>query len=397
VDIGGRSLNISCSGAGGPPVIFESGGPGPGLEWEPLQTEVAKFTQACWYDRAGEGWSDPGPFPRTSVAIVSDLHELLKRAGVPVPYVFAGASIGGLNSRVYGGLYPKEVAGMVLIDSAHEDESLRAPKFYLGHTVPRFLWHPLYAAFETAAFVGLVRLTQSSPAQSKDSSQMTREEIIAALRRQPKSFVGNASAGIVLPESYAEARSIVELGDFPLIVLTAGQSFDFRNAELNKEAAAYQQVWIQEIQPKLVRLSTRGRQIVVPNGTHSTIPREVIISAIREPLDICTPAGKDPGSNVDHICFSLQTISICVLPEQDLATERASSSQLQLKESIDEKAIFLYGPFAGRTNFGHCAVRHRCYRQVVGNSANGRGKRLQVGICDSQTRWKQADWKCGAQ
>ena len=110
VDIGGRTLNIFCSGAGAPPVIFESGGPGPGLEWEAFQPEAAKFTQACWYDRAGEGWSDPGPFPRISNAIAKDLHELLKRAGVPAPYVFAGASFGGLNSRVYGGLYPNEVA-----------------------------------------------------------------------------------------------------------------------------------------------------------------------------------------------------------------------------------------------------------------------------------------------
>jgi hypothetical protein len=94
--------------------------------------------------------------------------------------------------------------------------------------------------------------------------------------------VGNVSAGIVLPESYAEAKSVSRLGDFPLIVVTAGLSGDFRNAELNREAAAYQQVWIHEIQPKLVRLSKRGRQIVVPNGTHSTIPEEVIISAIRQ-------------------------------------------------------------------------------------------------------------------
>jgi pimeloyl-ACP methyl ester carboxylesterase len=179
VDIGGRSLDISCLGAVGPAVVFESGGAGPGLEWESLQTEVAKFTQACWYDRAGEGWSDPGPFPRTSVAIASDLHELLKRAGVPPSYVFTGASIGGLNSRVYGGLYPNEVAGMVLIDSAHEDEPLRAPKFYLGRTAPRFLWYPLHVALESAALVGLVRLTQSSPAQGTNPSEMTREEIIA--------------------------------------------------------------------------------------------------------------------------------------------------------------------------------------------------------------------------
>jgi pimeloyl-ACP methyl ester carboxylesterase len=282
VDIGGRTLNIFCSGAGAPPVIFESGGPGPGLEWEAFQPEAAKFTQACWYDRAGEGWSDPGPFPRTSNAIAKDLHELLKRAGVPAPYVFAGASFGGLNSRVYGGLYPNEVAGMILIDSAHEDELRRAPKFFLGRTAPRILWHPLQLAFEAAAFVGLLRLTQSSPTQGKDPSQMTREEIIEALRQRPKSLVGNVSAGIVLPESFAEGSSVTRMGDFPLIVLTAGQSLDFGDAELNREAAAYQQVWIHEIQPKLVWLSTNGRQIIFPNANHGSIPREAIISAIRE-------------------------------------------------------------------------------------------------------------------
>jgi pimeloyl-ACP methyl ester carboxylesterase len=288
VDIGGRTLNIFCSGAGAPPVIFESGGPGPGLEWEAFQPEAAKFTQACWYDRAGEGWSDLGPFPRTSVAISNDLHELLKRAGIPAPYVFAGASFGGLNSRVYGGLYPNEVAGMILIDSAHEDELRRAPKFVLGRTAPRFLWHPLQMAFEAAAFVGLLRLTQSSPTQGKDPSQMSREEIIEALRQRPKSVVGNVSAGIVLPESYAEGSSVTRIGDFPLIVLTAGQALDFGDAELNREATAYQQVWIHEIQPKLVGLSTHGRQVVVPNANHGSIPQELIINSIREVVtEVC--------------------------------------------------------------------------------------------------------------
>lgn len=93
-----RTLNIHCAGNGGPAVVFESPGPGPGVVWK----EVAWFTRACWYDRAGEGWSDPGPFPRTSVAIATDLHTLLQRAGVPGPYVLVGASFGGLNVRVYG-------------------------------------------------------------------------------------------------------------------------------------------------------------------------------------------------------------------------------------------------------------------------------------------------------
>ena len=101
VDIAGRTLNIFCSGTGGPAVVFESGGDGPGLEWEPVQTQVANFTQACWYDRAGIGWSDPGPFPRTSEAIAGDLHALLHRAGVPAP-TSSGSSTNraGVRSRI---------------------------------------------------------------------------------------------------------------------------------------------------------------------------------------------------------------------------------------------------------------------------------------------------------
>lgn len=281
VDIGGRSLNIFCSGAGGPTVVFESGGDAPGLEWQPIQTEVANFTQACWYDRAGIGWSDPGPYPRTSAAIAKDLHELLKQAGVPPPYALVGASFGGLNARVYSGMYPNEVAALVLVDSAHEDESLRAPKFYLGRTAPHWLWHPLCFAYEAAAFVGLIRLTESSPSPNTNPAQMNREEIIAALRRQPKSVINNISTGIVIPESYDQARSVHDLGDRPLIVLTAGQPFDFGDPELNRQAAAYQQVWIHEIQASLAHLSTRGRQILAPNSNHATIPPDLIIDSVR--------------------------------------------------------------------------------------------------------------------
>src|SRR5258706_7955384 len=245
VDIGGRTLNILCSGGGSPAVIFESPGAGPGLTWEPIQTEIAKFTSTCWYDRAGEGWSDPGPYPRTSAAIASDLHELLKRAGVPRPFVLVGASFGGLNARAYNGRYPQEVAGMVLVDSSHEDEPARAPKFYMARTVPRYLWHPLHLLFRTAAEIGLVRLTQPSTPRA-----VTRSEIIEALSRQPKSFVNN-SAGMVMPESYAQGRVAGGLGDRPVIVLTAGKPMVFGDPGMDREAAAYQQVWIHEMQAKL--------------------------------------------------------------------------------------------------------------------------------------------------
>jgi len=80
VDIGGRTLNLYCSGEGSPTVIFESAGHTAGYSWIAIQPEVAKFTRACWYDRAGYGWSDPGPSPRTFAAIANDLHALLTAA-----------------------------------------------------------------------------------------------------------------------------------------------------------------------------------------------------------------------------------------------------------------------------------------------------------------------------
>lgn len=282
VDIGGRSLNIFCSGSGSPAVILDTGGDNPGLALEQTQAEVAKFTQACWYDRAGIGWSDSGPYPRTSAAIAADLHELLKRAGVPPPYVVEGGSIGGLNSRVFAGLFPKDTAGVVLDDSAHEDEPLRAPKFYLAHQAPRALWRPIHALFWAASEVGLLRVTSSSPSSDKSESQMTRDELIAELRHQPKSFLNNADTGMVLNESYAEAKAIPSLGDIPLIALTAGKAPDFGDAELNRQAEAYQKIWAYEIQPKLAKLSTHGRQIVVPDATHTTIPQKIIVTAVHD-------------------------------------------------------------------------------------------------------------------
>jgi pimeloyl-ACP methyl ester carboxylesterase len=293
VNIGGRSLNIYCSGEGNPAVIFDTGSGEPGYAWSNIQPEIAKFTRACWYDRAGEGWSDPGPYPRTSADYAKDLHELLNRAGVPSPYVLVGASVGGLNVRVYNGLFTSEVAGMVLVDSAHEDEPKRAPQFMLGHTLPRYLWYPLHLLVQGATRVGLVRLLTPSAQLPEGPSQRTREQIIEALRRQPKcvaASAGNASG----PESYAQAHSAAGLGDRPLIVLTAGRPIlsNTGDPEIDKQAAAYHQVWMHEMQAQLARLSTRGRQVIVKSSGHriSEEAPEAVIDAVR---DVVTLARED--------------------------------------------------------------------------------------------------------
>lgn len=283
VDIGGRTLNIYCSGEGSPAVILDSGNGEPGYAWAHIQPEIAKFTRACWFDRPGEGWSEPGPFPRTSAATAKDLHELLTRAGVPPPYVLVGHSLGGLNARVYNGLYPHDVAGMVLVDAAHEDEPKRAPKFMLGRTLPRYLWRPLHLVGRAALRFGLIRLTTPAPALPAYPAERTREQTVEALRRQPKAVANLIDA--TAPESYAQAHAAGGLGDRPLIVLTRGKIQPrSSDSEMDRQGAAYEQIWMHEIQPQLARLSTRGRQVIVEKSGHR-IPDEapeVILDAVRE-------------------------------------------------------------------------------------------------------------------
>src|SRR5208337_1319884 len=159
VDIGGRSLNIDCSGSGSPAVILESGGGGyGGYGWRVVQAEVAEFTTVCWYDRAGEGWSDPAPTPRNSATIVHDLHELLQRAPVAGPYVLVGHSIGGEYVRIFTATFPSEVAGVVLVDSTHPDQ--REPPLMLS-PITRMHKHArrlVCFALPLMARLGVVRL-----------------------------------------------------------------------------------------------------------------------------------------------------------------------------------------------------------------------------------------------
>src|SRR5215216_1696212 len=127
VDVGGYRLHLACQGEGSPTVVMEAAIGETGLLWSPVQPTVAQRTRACVYDRAGYGWSDPSPRPRTAAVMVEELHRLLGAAGVPGPYVLVGHSFGGLLVRLYAARYPQEVAGLVLVDSAHEQQHRRAP------------------------------------------------------------------------------------------------------------------------------------------------------------------------------------------------------------------------------------------------------------------------------
>ena len=268
VDIGGRSLNIYCSGEGSPAVVLESGHSMPGYSWVFIQREIAKFTRACWYDRAGSGWSDPGRDPNWSDSIARDLHKLLRNARVPPPYVLVGHSMGGFTVRVYRGFYPGEVAGMVLVDSSHEGAVT------WRETTPAYLLWLQKRAIQTLGRIGLVRLSQWD--QGPPPRGMTPRECatVSSLVWQIKSQLAQVYERPLI-ESAQQAHAAGGLGDVPLIVLTAGRPSE-------GGTTAEQRAWI-DLQAGLTRLSTRGRQEVVYDSGHM-IPfeaPEAVIDAVR--------------------------------------------------------------------------------------------------------------------
>lgn len=298
IDIGGRTLNLYCSGQGTPTVILEPGGNSPGYAQLSLQSQMAAFTRTCWYDRAGVGWSDPPSSPRTSASIVNDLHEVLKRAGVLPPYVMAGGSVGGEYIHIYTARYPSDVAGLVFIDSSVPD--MHEPDFMLSplNRMSGSTRHLICMALPAASRFGIVRFFASRE-RRLSPTEFTPEQasVLAKLEAQPKAFVTDAEQGCAAtdqgrivpregggnPDINDAARNAGSLGNRPLVVLTAGRYWAPPGFE--KEAAEYHDIQVHQLQMRLVRLSTRGRQVIVDADHGMSQSPESIVMAVREVVD----------------------------------------------------------------------------------------------------------------
>ena len=134
IDVGGYRLHINSTGKGKPTVILIAGSGDFSFDWSLVQPAVSRFSRVCSYDRAGLAWSDVGPTPRTMRQEAYELHVLLEKAKLKAPFVLVGHSVGGLIARVYAAEYPREVAGMILVDSTTEDTTLNYQgKLMSGH------------------------------------------------------------------------------------------------------------------------------------------------------------------------------------------------------------------------------------------------------------------------
>ncbi|MFE3576793.1 alpha/beta fold hydrolase [Lysinibacillus sp. NPDC059133] len=234
LDIGGIELYYELLGEhhDGPTLVFESGY-GVTLEnWNSIKDEVSKFSRMFIYDRAGIGKSEMDDRPRHSRQSVDNLRILLKKAGVKPPYVLVGHSIGGLNVRLFASKYPEEVAGVVLLDSSHEDQNKILP--------------PLFTKEVQEAYY----------------NQFTIEGSLNEIE-----------------ESFEQVRTSKSFGNIPLIVVTGGlQTFH------TKESMA---AWMR-LQEELANLSTIKQHIVVEDAGHAIHfdKPEVVIDTIRDILSI---------------------------------------------------------------------------------------------------------------
>jgi hypothetical protein len=292
VDIGGRTLNIFCSGEGGPAVVFDTFGHMSGYSWSAIQSEVAKFYRACWYDRAAYGWSDSGPLPRTFQLVASDLHALLHAATVPPPYVLVGAGDAALHIRVFHGLYPGEVAGVVMVNANDVDdpqtEALEPAKNpwakHFGSLATR-VRGAACLIFPTAARVGLLRLAglfQGSRRTLAFGLASEQQVKLDFLSDNPTAQRGGEMCA--REESMEQVRAAGNLGDRPLIVLSTAWRPDSHVAE-GGIAAAWSEQQIEHVQPRLARLSIRSHLVV----RDSEATPGAIIDAVHEVVAEVTP------------------------------------------------------------------------------------------------------------
>lgn len=224
--------------------------------------------------------------PRTSGEIARELHALLTAAGEKGPYVLVAHSFGGFNARVYTSKYPEDVAGLVFVDTASEDQESRLPptlQKMMKDATAQLEGQKKLARI--LIFFGIARLMAGDEGMRRLSKELRDE--VKYLQLQAKSVDATAGEMQSFSESANEVRAAGKLGDRPLVVLTAGKSVDVKDLPKGvsqHEIEEFQKVWMNELQVKLAQLSTQGKQIVVPDSTHM-IPVErpdAVVNAIHE-------------------------------------------------------------------------------------------------------------------
>ena len=298
--MGGWRLHINCTGeasASQPTVILEAGAGEFSVDWSLLQPRVARFARVCSYDRAGSGWSDLGPRPRTMHQIVWELHALLEKAGERPPYVLVGHSYGGLLVRVYASVYPAEVAGIALEESGDErgaftmvdGKAVNLVDTAKGEPIPPVKTSgPLHESdFPPGRIRNLIeQCARDFPAHATEPPYNKLPNEAQRMRTwalgQFKTYAANDNPFDAEERAtlLAERKKGHPLGDMPLTVLSRGLPEDESPRAKEFEEGH------NRFQADNVRLSSVGEQVIAQHSRHNICidEPELEASAIRDIL-----------------------------------------------------------------------------------------------------------------
>jgi len=280
IDVGGYKLHIGCAGEGAPTVVIDGGAGAWSIHYAHIQKALSGV-RVCTYDRAGFGWSDAGPSPRTSERMVEELHALLHGAGVAPPLVLVGHSLGGYNVRIYQARYPEEVGAIVLLDAAHEQQWDRLPP--QARELTRASVAGLRKRAEQAR-QGQLRTDDITPAGVfVTRSPQLRDSYVAAMLTG-KPYEAQAAETEASFESARQVPARHRLGNLPLVVLTARRSFDaFKGSGIPVEES--NAAWL-ALQKELASLSDNSRHLFTDghHRLHETDP-DAIVSAIQHAIN----------------------------------------------------------------------------------------------------------------
>ena len=276
---GSRRLNLSCLGHGSPTVLFDSGMGDSTLPWRLVQSEVAKLTRACAYDRAGIGFSDPRVGESDAKAIVADLHALLLAAKIKTPILYVGHSMAGLYGVLLQATHPDDLAGAVLIEPSFANQWDRMLAIAIAAGAPPATADALLASLHAQArrMKDCAALPAPLPGDCAKSDSRLPPDLAAfdkAQKSRPSYLLTKASEYesflSTKTDKNADQKELeavsASFGDKPLIVLTRSSAQNMPGVT-PQQSAAVDQAWMAG-HDRLAALSTRGSNIVVPGSGH---------------------------------------------------------------------------------------------------------------------------------
>ena len=290
VDVGGRRMNIYCSGAGSPTVILDAGLGDTTLSWARVQGQIAQHTRVCSYDRAGMGFSDPTTSARDAGAVVRDLHALLRGAGIAPPYVLVGHSLAGYYTRLYTDRYPRDVVGLVLVDPVTEDDHAMYQRIAPTQTSLADVLNTCATDISKCALGTTAKMKkrlEAAGCPEAEPASCAANEIIAEQHGRTSYWKDEYLEAFAGPTSAAQVRAEQRpYGNLPLIVLSAGVP----DSDPDPVAAAQQRaIWeeLGHLHERIAALSSRGAHRVVAGSGHGIqIERPAaVISAVNEVVD----------------------------------------------------------------------------------------------------------------